>query len=193
MNVVGCRRALCANVTLFLLVAQASIATTIVEKDLDALAAEADQVFVGTVSAVQSQWSDPQQHNIETFVTFSDIEPLFGTGTSDIVLRFSGGRVGDVAEYVAGAPTFAVGDRLIIFARNERSVSPIVGFNQGCLPVTGDGDSATVTLTARTPIATLPNGQRLLSEVPQGQTEMPLRDFLVDVRRRLAGRTGGHP
>ena len=162
-------------------------ATTVIEKDLAALCNEADRVFVGTVSSVQSQWTDPQQRHIETLVTFSDIEPLFGVDTAAVVLRFSGGRVGDTAEQVEGMPTFHVGDRLVIFARNGNAVSPIVGFNQGCLHIDGTGSEATVALPSYQPIGML-GDRRVLGAESRTSSSMNLNDFLSEVHGRLDAR-----
>jgi hypothetical protein len=162
-------------------------ATTVIEKDLAALCNEADRVFVGTVSSVQSQWTDPEQRHIETLVTFSDIEPLFGVDTADVVLRFSGGQVGDTVEQVEGMPAFHVGDRDVIFARNAGSVSPIVGFNQGCLHVDGTGSGATVALPSYQPIGML-GDRRVLSAESRTSSSMSLNDFLSEVRGRLEAR-----
>ncbi len=189
MNVVQCRRALCAALPLVLFaVARVAVATSIVEKDLDALAAEADRVFVGTVAVVRSQWADSEQHSIETLVTFTNIEPLFGVDTAEVELRFGGGSVGDVTEMVAGMPTFTVGERVVIFARNQLAVSPIVGFNQGCMRIEGGGDDASVTLTTRDRLGTLSSGRAVLAEAASGEVAMPLREFLANVRQRLAVR-----
>ncbi|MBI1818562.1 MAG: hypothetical protein HYR72_26555 [Deltaproteobacteria bacterium] len=189
MDVVQCRRALCAVLPLVLFaVVRVAVATTIVEKDLDALAAEADRVFVGTVASVRSHWADPEQHHIETMVTFTNLDPLFGVDTSEIELRFGGGSVGDVTEMIAGVPTFTVGERVVVFASNQRAVSPIVGFNQGCMRIEGSGDAASVTLTTRARLGTMRDGRAVLADAASGEVAMPLSEFLADVRRRLATR-----
>jgi len=165
-------------------------ATTVIEKDLDALCAEADRVFVGTVSTVQSQWTDPQQNHIETLVTFAKIEPLFGVDTNEMVLRFSGGRVGDIVEQVEGMPTFQEGERMVIFARDGRYLSPLVGFNQGCLRVEGSGSNATVAFPSYQPIGML-GDRRVLSAEVQSSATMKLNDFVTEVRGRLSARGKG--
>jgi hypothetical protein len=162
-------------------------ATTVIEKDLAALCNEADRVFVGTVSSVESRWTDPQQRHIETLVTFSGVEPLLGVDTAEVVLRFSGGQVGDTVEQVEGIPTFHVGDRNVIFARNDASVSPIVGFNQGCLHIEGTGSAATVALPSYQPIGML-GDRRVLGAESRTSSSMNLNDFLSEVRGRLDAR-----
>ena len=48
---------------------------------------------------------------------------------------------------VAGMPTFAVGDRRVVFARRDRSINPIVGFTQGLMKVTRDAGGVDRVLT----------------------------------------------
>jgi hypothetical protein len=110
-------------------------ATVVVAKDFAALCAEADLIFVGTVSKTESRWIDRDKQAIETQVTFEDLTWLRGPAQSSITLHFAGGEVDGLREEIAGVPGFTVGERRIIFARNGRYVSPIVGFDQGALRV----------------------------------------------------------
>src|SRR5438128_9648992 len=103
-------------ISIALLLAPPSFATTVLAKSFAALCNEADLVFIGTVSQVTSQWSDPEVKAIETLVTFSNVEPLWGNDASDVTLRFGGGQVGDLHEEVAGMPHFLAGERVLIFA-----------------------------------------------------------------------------
>ena len=164
-------------------------ATTIVAKNLSQLCAEADLVFLGTVSTVKSQWADPQQQSIETLVTFTQIEPLFGTDSEDVTLRFAGGQMGDIREEVGGMPHFTPDQRLVIFARRERSVSPIVGFNQGCLRVVEGPAGPVVTSADGHPITGI-EGDRLTQGPLGGDpgSAMSLNQFLEVVRQKLQQR-----
>ncbi len=165
--------------------AQPASATTIIAKDFAALCAEADLIFVGTVRAVVSRWTDPEQRAIETLVTFSDVTPVFGTEGREVTLRFGGGQVGTLREEIAGVPQFAVGDRRVIFARREYSVSPIVGFHQGVFPVV---DTPQGPVVAGVEAAAPEEGAS--TEAPRASREgaVPLDTFLDRVRRELASR-----
>jgi hypothetical protein len=128
-------------------------ATVVVAKDFAALCAEADLIFVGTVTSTASHWIDREQQAIETQVTFGDLTWLRGPAQPSITLRFAGGEVDGLREAIAGVPGFTVGERRIIFARNGRYVSPIVGFDQGALRVIeGEGG----------PVVVGPNGAALV-------------------------------
>ena len=170
------------------LTAQPASATTVIAKDFAALCAEADLIFAGTVSAVESRWSDPEQQAIETLVTFSDITPVFGTEGGTVTLRFAGGQVGTMREEIAGVPQFAVGDRRVIFARRERSVSPIVGFHQGVFSVvdTPEGPAVVGAEGAAPEERTGTEAQRA-----SRAGAVPLETFLERVRRELAARPDG--
>jgi hypothetical protein len=118
-------------VALLLVAALPAAATTVVAKRFSDLCAEADLVFAGTVTATASDWSDSSKRAIETRVTFADLTWLRGTPRGDVTLRFAGGTVDGLTEEIAGVPRFAVGDRVVIFARDGEFISPIVGFHQG--------------------------------------------------------------
>ena len=135
---------LLAGVALSALAAPRAGATVVVAKDFGAICAEADLIFVGTVSAVASRWSDPQRQAIETEVTFGDLTWLRGTPQSPVTLRFAGGEMDGLHEAVAGVPQFAVGERRVVFAHAGHFASPIVGFNQGLFRVVDGADGPVV-------------------------------------------------
>jgi len=103
------------------------------------LLAKADMIFVGDVLDVRPFASEtPEGTLITTRVTFVVRDALWGTGSTLEILEFAGGEVGDLGQKVAEMPTFAPGDRRVVFARRERSINPIVGFTQGLMRVTRD-------------------------------------------------------
>lgn len=164
-------------------------ATVVVAKDFDALCAEAALIFVGTVTKVESRWSDPQKQAIETEVTFGDLTWLRGGSPSQIALEFGGGEMDGLREAVAGVPTFTVGERRIVFAHDGHFVSPVVGFNQGVFrvvdgtdgPVVLDVDGKAVTGIGRAGLQRGAAGDRTGA--------LPLDDFLSRVRAELAEAT----
>jgi hypothetical protein len=169
-------------------IARPAAATVIVAKDFAALCAEAELIFVGTVSATASRWSDPQRRAIETLVTFTDLTWLRGGPRAEIVLRFAGGEIDGLHEEIAGVPRFAVGERRVIFARDGRYVSPLVGFSQGLFrvvdsadgPVVLDGDAVTADGRAA-----------LQQQADEDATTLPLDAFLERVRAQM--RPGATP
>jgi hypothetical protein len=160
-------------------------ATVVIEKDLDDIAREADMVFVGRVVSVESRWRDEKRRSIETVVTFHVVEALHGVDQRQVALAFAGGEIDGLSEVVAGMPEFRAGEEVVLFASRKASISPVIGFNQGCFRIEGGrvltSESAPVTGTSE-------RGLRLGAE---GQPGMPLGEFLDDVRRRLERRGGG--
>jgi hypothetical protein len=141
------RLALCGCAALLLAVTSAG-ATSVVAKSFTDLCREADLIFVGGVVEVKSQWADPQRSRIETAVTFSDLRWVRGGDGSEVTLHFAGGEVDGITEVIGGMPHFHVGQRVLLFARNDHSISPIVGFHQGCLGVVPDAAGGEVVVAA---------------------------------------------
>lgn len=166
--------------------------TVIVEKSFDDLTAEADLIFVGTVTGLRSRWVDEEQSAIETIVTFTVEEALLGDLGKEESLRFSGGEVDGLREQIAGVPRFVVGERVVLFARRARSTSPVVGFHQGCFRVVDGAATAVVqgcSVTSNGPTAdadTVPlRTDTLAGDGPEAET---LRDFLARTRRGIEQR-----
>ncbi|MBI4517915.1 MAG: hypothetical protein HY699_19085 [Deltaproteobacteria bacterium] len=176
------------GLALWFLAAPPVRATTVMEKNLDSLCAEADHVFTGKVVAIEPQWTDAARRHIETVVTFETIEPLYGADSAFISLRFAGGQIGDLVERVQGVPRFARGEHGVIFARDGHFASPLVGFHQGYFRVQGEGEAAAVLRPSYEFVGALADGSRLLSSEVQGVGATPLRGFLDALRQRLRQR-----
>jgi hypothetical protein len=112
------------------------------------LVTQADVIFVGDVVDVRPYTVQTRERTIvKTRVTFSVSDPLYGTSSIVEVFDFLGGETEELGMRVAGMPTFAVGDRRVVFARRERSINPIVGFTQGLMKVTRDAGGVDRVLT----------------------------------------------
>ncbi|MGE3497010.1 MAG: hypothetical protein AB7N53_03875, partial [Candidatus Binatia bacterium] len=162
-----------------------SSATVVVAKDFTALCAEADLVFVGTVTGVESAWRDASKRSIETRVSFGDLTWLRGTGAVKVTLRFAGGEMDGVREEIAGVPRFSVGDRRVVFARDGDFLSPVVGFDQGLFRVV-DGAAGPVVQDVEGN-AVVGVGRAALQRGTPGDREhaLPLDVFLDRVRAQL--------
>jgi len=192
MLVRGLRLAWLAPIALFAWAPTAN-ATSVEVKGLRALSVEADAVFLGTVSEVRSQWVDDKHTAIETFVTFVDVQPLLGEAADGLTLRFSGGTVDGIREEIVGMPRFERGERVVLFVHSGRSVSPIVGFSQGCFRVI-DGASGPVVATAEGHPVYEIDAETMAAGTAAGGASgaMSLDEFLRAVRAMLksTGRTG---
>ncbi len=112
------------------------------------LVTSADVIFIGEVTDVRPfplQTRDGT--TIKTRVIFRVSDPIFGTTSTLEVFDFFGGEWGDVGVAIAGMPTFAVGDRRVVFASRDLSINPIIGFRQGLLQIRRDSGGVDRVLT----------------------------------------------
>jgi hypothetical protein len=127
-------------------------ATVLLEKDFQDLAKEADLIFAGTVTDVNSEWDGEAYHSeIYTYVTFSDLEIIAGEYKDvHIDVRFSGGVVNGAGITYTGVPTFNLGERNLIFLTgNFVKLCPIVGWGQGLLKIIEDQETGEEVLFSR--------------------------------------------
>jgi hypothetical protein len=164
----------------------ALLATTIVAKSFAALCREADMIFVGTVAEVGSQWRDRERMEIETLVRFTGVTPVHGIDGGDVTLRFGGGEVDGIREEIAGIPKFLPGRRVVIFAREGKAISPIVGFHQGCFHVVEGPAGSVVQNADGRPVTGVENGALLLGRPEDGVADaLSLERFIEHIRRVL--------
>ena len=106
--------------------------------DFDRLVQQADRIFIGTVDAAIPRELRPR--HIVTDFRFIDLEAVKGE-LPDITttVRMLGGTVGDLRLAIAGAPTFRIGQRYLVFiAGNERVIFPTLGGSQGIFQIKRD-------------------------------------------------------
>jgi len=114
-------------------------AMVVVKRDFPELVARANQIVIGTVTAITE--GDDATGSPSTFVTFSDLSVLKGDVGSELTLRFAGGGSGRYAVRIPDLPTFVVGERALLFvAGNGRDICPLVGVWQGRFRVRYDAD-----------------------------------------------------
>ena len=95
-------------------------------------------VVHGRVSAVHGQWT-ADRHGIDSLVSVDAIDYLKGGLGERVTVRVPGGRVGGMVNIIPGAPTFAEGDRVVLFLKVDGPSIPVVtGTTQGVYRVTTD-------------------------------------------------------
>jgi hypothetical protein len=116
-------------------------ALTVISMDLRDLTANAELIFVGTVTDITIQ-KEPK--TIYTYVIFSDLRVVKGTYLEKTIkVRLAGGSVAGVTLNIPGMPKFVVGQRNLIFlAGNFHYICPIVGWGQGRFKIRWDGTVA---------------------------------------------------
>ena len=117
-------------------------ASSVVPMSVPTLADHAGQVIVGDVASTRSYWAqDPRR--IETEIAFEDVEYLKGRlahSGSTFRLIVPGGTVGRTSERLAGAPTFAAGERWLLFLLPQYKTHPVVGIWQGAFRIESDAE-----------------------------------------------------
>ena len=122
-----------------LLTAGTASSTTVIPPSFDALVNGANTVFVGEVMAVRARWETTRQGRaIFTDVTFRVEDVWKGAAGTVTMLEFLGGTIDGTTMDVVGMPTFAVGQRAVLFVSGERAISPLVGFWHGRMRVERD-------------------------------------------------------
>lgn len=117
-------------------------ASSVVPMTLATMSDHAGQVIVGEVTQVRSYWAESPRR-IETEVTFQNVEYLKGSlpdSSSIFRLIVPGGTVGEMRMQVCGAPTFAVGEKWVLFLLPTYKTFPVVGLHQGEMRVYRDVD-----------------------------------------------------
>ncbi len=120
----------CAVLLAFPAIASAML----VEMDVEELADVASDVVVGQVVSVRTV-ADPDEDIVTEVVIRAD-RSLKGSdsGRRTVTLRVPGGSLGDDAVVVPNAPSFAPGERVVVFADGQGRV---VGGRQGRLGIVG--------------------------------------------------------
>ncbi len=94
---------------------------------------ESDYVVRGRVMAVESAWQERGASRvIVTRVRLDVVEVIAGAPPEPLVLTMLGGKVGEQAMVLEGAPQFEVGDEDVLFVHgNGRFVSPLTRIMYG--------------------------------------------------------------
>lgn len=120
--------ALCAVAVCFAALAHA---TVLIGADLADVARAARVVVRGRVVAAEGRWT-PDHRTVETLVTLEAETYLKGALGGTVAFAVPGGRLGRYRSIVVGAPTFAVGERVVVFLDARGPALPfVVGLGQG--------------------------------------------------------------
>jgi hypothetical protein len=102
------------------------------------LVADSTAVVHGRVVDVRGQWTADRQ-GIDSLVTLEALQYFKGGIGTTVTVRVPGGRVGSLVHVLPGAPTFAAGDRVVLFLKTNGPSIPIVtGTTQGVFRVRQD-------------------------------------------------------
>jgi hypothetical protein len=124
-------------------------ATTVIPPTFEQLVDQAQVIFQGTVTKVNSEWiGEGAERHIATFVTFEVKDALKGAPGKSYTMRQFGGTVDGETMEIGDAPAFKVGDEDILFVENNGSqVIPLVGIMHGRFHVRKDDAGREVVTT----------------------------------------------
>jgi hypothetical protein len=131
-------------------------ATTVIPPTFDQLVNQAQEIFQGTVTKVDSAWvGEGAERHIVSYITFKVKDALKGSPGQSFTMRTFGGTVDDETMIIGDGPTFKVGDEDILFVENNGSqVVPLVGIMHGRFHVRKDASGKeTVTTNEDEPVS----------------------------------------
>ncbi len=173
---------------LFLLLAPAARATTVIPPDFDHLVRRAQVIFEGEVTVLQSQWiGEGAEHRIVTYVTFKVDDALKGDPGTSYTIRMLGGTVDGETMQVSDAPKFQKGDHDLLFVENNGSqFVPLVGIQHGRFRIKKDQAGEEMLLTGEDqPLTDVSQLGASEQAVAAGRRALSLRDFKATVRTRV--------
>ena len=117
-----------------------SSATTLVRLSFSKMVAGSERVLVGTVVALEPT-RDASGVFIHTNVRIAVERQLRGQGPGEILVRTPGGQLDGQAVVAHGAPSFTIGEKVLVFlTRWEDGALKVTGYVQGKSTVTTGAD-----------------------------------------------------
>ena len=132
--------------------------------DLAELTARAERIVVAQVASAESEW-DSSGQNIHTRIEIIVEQAWKGSVAPNerLVIVQPGGTVGDIEMRVHGMPSFAPGERAVLFLAGQ-AATRVVGMSQGKRPVRWDG-------TAKRWMAEAAEHSAVVRRDPQGRLQ----------------------
>jgi hypothetical protein len=163
-------------------------ATTLRKMDLPELVSGADRVVHARAVDSTVYW-DPSGTQIFTDTSFEVLAEAKGQGPSTLVVTLLGGRIDPVEMREDGAPSFALGDEVVLFALNRPDGKMnVLGFTQGVMRVITDSSGDKIA------VSEIPMGVSLVqvtgpqpSVVRPSPMRAPLGILLEDIRLMVSG------
>jgi len=175
-----------------IIVSSPSNAMVVVQRDFPELVARAEQIVVGTVTAITEEPDDVGAPS--TLVTFSDLTVLKGDVGATLTLRFFGGSAGDVAVHIPDMPTFTPGERDVVFvAGNGPTVCPLVGVWQGRFHVRFDAERGAEVVEDNDHTAVVGLAKRQLRRAASSPGAAAAQAVTLDEFRQMVADELAHP
>ncbi|MBI3694139.1 MAG: hypothetical protein HY238_04785 [Acidobacteria bacterium] len=162
------------TIPLVILLTAALGASTVIPLSLSQISTLAHRVVTGRIERITSH-QDPSSGRILSKVEIAQPAPQ-----PSLVFEMTGGTVGDLRQWIAGFPSFQVGDRVVLFLAEDTTtpLGPTVGLHQGVFFVEPDN---TITDHRRRPISGI-RGENLVLSDGSGSARLKLETFLQKVQ-----------
>ena len=161
--------------------------------ELQELVGHADRIILGRVLFSESfRRADGQ---IGTWHRISVEREIRGDAAaeSEVIVETMGGQLGDIAMRVAGEPSFTVGERVLVFARDGGPYTEFrpVGMGQGVMRVRTEQGVETVTQSREGMVLMRRNAQGRLERTVGALPEKERLDLLLSRVRDIVERRAG--
>jgi hypothetical protein len=114
-------------------------ATVLAPADITELSREAAFIVRGTIVEITPRWADGRRR-IDTVITLDVRQVLKGDAVSSVSFKVPGGEMGRYRSVMIGAPSFRVGEEVILFLGARAPALPhLLGLGQGVYRVERDG------------------------------------------------------
>jgi hypothetical protein len=123
------------SVTVLAAFATPAGATVFAPADVGMLSQEAGAIARGRVAAVETRWTEGRRR-VETLVTLEVAAWLKGSLGASVRFKVPGGELGRYRSVVVGAPSFSVGQHVVVFLGGRPPALPhVLGLSQGVFHV----------------------------------------------------------
>ncbi len=145
-----------------LLLVSTAYAATLQILTLDQMTAQASAVVQGRIVAMRSDWINGKGSSIYTYYTVQADSYLKGNLGRTFQLTEPGGQVGNIVGSVPGAPSFHVGEPVVLFIQTDgpRNWHQAIGYEQGVFRVHRETASGALTVNHSQPLA---NGGQIVA------------------------------
>lgn len=187
------RRTLLSVASLVVLLTGSIGATVLVPIEFRELVTTAQTIVLGRVVDVRSEQVNDRR-TVETFVTVQPDEYLKGNLGDRLTVRVPGGQFGRYRTVFVGAPTFSIGDEVVLFLKTAGPSYPfIIGLTQGMFRVVQDGASGERLVMPPAIIGKAGVDSEPIVRGDPGRRALPVAAFRDLVRQVLseAGQGGG--
>jgi hypothetical protein len=119
--------------SVFFLLSFAKTQAVMVEVSLEQLVRDADLIVVGAVESVESQMINGKIFSFATISVSSKIKGELEGGQDKIIVKFPGGKVGDIGMKVGNSPNYKKDEEVVVFLKNLQGESHYLtaGSSQG--------------------------------------------------------------